>query len=63
MVQCILAYPDLNYPNPHLSELQINEIHSNFSVQFWSLSITKHIIWIIHLSEPLEKKQGPKEFG
>ena len=33
VLQCILAYPDLDYPNPHLSELQINEIHSNFSVQ------------------------------
>ena len=32
-VQCILAYQNLDYPNPCLSELQINEIHGNFSVQ------------------------------
>ena len=32
-VQCILAYLNLDYPNPRLSELQINEIHRNFSVQ------------------------------
>ena len=52
-IQCILAYPNLDYPNPCLSELQINEI--------LSLSITKHIIsflQIIHLQE----SSGPKEF-